>query len=84
MLATESLAFGNVLCDPAGIDCEPVLYERLGVIDVKPLAITRRRPFIRHIAHYGEFVQWERRKANGQFGAKRTVVSVMPSGVEQR
>ena len=25
-------------------------------------------------AHYGEFVQLERRKANGQFGAKRTVV----------
>jgi hypothetical protein len=25
-------------------------------------------------AHYGEFVQWERRKANGQFGANRTLV----------
>ncbi len=36
------------------------------------------------IAHYGEFVQWERWKANGQFGAKRTVVSVMPNGVVQR
>ena len=35
-------------------------------------------------AHYGEFVQWERRKANGQFGVTRTVVSVMPSGLEQR
>jgi hypothetical protein len=35
-------------------------------------------------AHYGEFVQWERRKANGQFGAKRTVVWVMPNGLEHR
>jgi hypothetical protein len=35
-------------------------------------------------AHYGEFVQWERRKANGQFGAKRTGISVMPNGLEQR
>jgi len=35
-------------------------------------------------AHYGEFVQWERWKANGQFGAKRTVVSVMPNEVVQR
>jgi len=50
VLAAESLAFGNVLCGPAGIDCEPVLYERLDVIDVKPLAITRRRPFIRHVS----------------------------------
>jgi hypothetical protein len=32
-------------------------------------------------AHYGEFVQWERRKANGQFGANRTLVSAMPNGV---
>jgi len=28
------------------------------------------------IAHYGEFVQLERWKANGQFGVNRTVVSV--------
>jgi hypothetical protein len=35
-------------------------------------------------AHYRAFVQWERWKANGRFGAKRTVVSVMPNGVEQR
>jgi hypothetical protein len=34
-----------------------------------------------HSAHYGDFVQLERRKANGQFGATRTVVSVMPNGV---
>jgi hypothetical protein len=32
-------------------------------------------------AHYGEFVQWERRKANAQFGAKRTLVSLMPNGL---
>jgi hypothetical protein len=36
------------------------------------------------VAHYRAFVQWERWKANGRFGAKRTVVSVMPNGVEQR
>ena len=35
-------------------------------------------------ADYGEFVQGEWRRANGQFGVKRTVVSVMPSGLEQR
>jgi len=29
-------------------------------------------------AYYGEFVQLERRKKDGEFGAKRTVVSVMP------
>jgi hypothetical protein len=32
-------------------------------------------------AHYGDFVQLERLKNDGQFGAKRTVVSVMPNGV---
>src|SRR3979409_1872934 len=30
-------------------------------------------------AYYREFVQLERRKTNGQFGANRTVVSVMPN-----
>jgi hypothetical protein len=50
MLAAQTLAFGNLLCGPIGIDCEPVLYERLDVIDVKPLAITRQRPFIRHVS----------------------------------
>jgi hypothetical protein len=35
-------------------------------------------------ADYGEFVQRERRKANGQFGGKRTGISVMPNGLEQR
>jgi hypothetical protein len=47
------------------------------------LGENRGAPFASN-AHYGEFVQGEQRKANGQFGAKRTVVSVMPSGVEQR
>jgi len=32
-------------------------------------------------AYYREFVQLERRKKNGQFGANRTVVSMMPNGV---
>jgi hypothetical protein len=37
-----------------------------------------------HSAHYGEFVQRERRKANRQFGVRRTVVSVMLGVLEQR
>jgi hypothetical protein len=32
-------------------------------------------------AYYREFVQLERLKKNSQFGANRTVVSVMPNGV---
>jgi hypothetical protein len=32
-------------------------------------------------AYYGDFVQLERLKKDGQFGANRTVVSVMPIGV---
>ena len=42
--------------------------------------VRSRRP--RLVADYGEFVQWERRKANGEFGVMRTVVSAMPSGLE--
>jgi hypothetical protein len=64
-----------------------------------PLAPTRRsnatnriaeekasedRPHASPSAHYGEFVQRERRKANGQFGAKRTGISVMLNGLDQR
>jgi hypothetical protein len=46
-----------------------------------PALLVRDRNQLHLTAHYGEFVQWERRKANGQFGAKRTGISVMPNGV---
>jgi hypothetical protein len=34
----------------------------------------------RHVAHYGEFVQLERRKSYGRFGGKRTGVSARANG----
>jgi hypothetical protein len=47
-------------------------------------ALTEQNALLGTAAYYGEFVQGERRKANGQFGLTRTVVSVMPRGLEQR
>ena len=51
---------------------EPIVKGRIKVVD---------RARVGHDAHYREFVQLERRKKNGQFGANRTVVSMMPNGV---
>ena len=43
--------------------------------------MNRSEPAHTFVAYYREFVQLERRKKNGLFGAKRTVGFVMPNGV---
>jgi hypothetical protein len=57
---------------------------QLETVDLSVAGNTESEARHSYTAHYGEFVQWERRKANGRFGAKRTGISVMPHGLEQR